>query len=100
MDQTAARALQKSVTQVVIGAVAVGALNLFLFRAAYRRGVSNPSVSFRHRLAISLGRFRSLAIVSLLATVCLDFFFTVPLFSLRLANCLTLSRCWFSLSRC
>lgn len=74
------------VKRVVIGGVAVVVLTLVCYRAR----IDFPSVIPLYTLLVVLqsltGDFKSSAIISVLSAGCMDFFFTEPLFSWRIAH--------------
>jgi two-component system sensor histidine kinase KdpD len=86
MEQGHARALMKSARHALFGAFAVALLTFFCFRVHLDLASAIPLYLLVVVLQSLTGDFRSSAIVAVLSTGCLDFFFTEPLFSLRMAN--------------
>jgi two-component system sensor histidine kinase KdpD len=86
MDHVQVRALRKSAKHVVVGSVAVTLLTLLSYRFHLDLASAIPLYLLLVVLQSLTGDFRSSAVVSALATGCLDFFFTEPFFSLRVTN--------------
>ena len=86
MEQVQVRTLKKSAQHVVAGSVAVALLTLVCYRARIDLASAIPLYLLLVVFKSLTGDFRSSAIISVLSTACLDFFFTAPLFSLRMDN--------------
>lgn len=78
--------LRQSIRQVAIGSVAVAVLTLVCFRSHLDLASTIPLYLLLVVVHSLAGDFRSSAIISALAAGCMDFFFTQPLFSLRMTN--------------
>ena len=86
MEQVQVRTLKKSAQHVVAGSVAVALLTLGCYRARIDLASAIPLYLLLVVFKSLTGDFRSSAIISVISTACLDFFFTAPLFSLRMDN--------------
>ncbi len=80
------RTLKQSAKHLIVGSIAVMLLTLTGFKVHIDLASAIPLYLLVVVLQSLTGDFRSTAIISILATGCLDFFFTEPLFSLRAAN--------------
>jgi two-component system sensor histidine kinase KdpD len=78
--------VKQSARQVAIGSVAVAALTVVCFRIHLDFASTIPLYLLLVVVHSLAGDFRSSAIISTLAAGCMDFFFTQPLFSLRMAD--------------
>jgi two-component system sensor histidine kinase KdpD len=80
------RTLRKTATHVAAGGVAVALLTLLSYRAKLDFASAIPLYLLLVVVQSLTGDFLSSAIIAVLSAGCLDFFFTPPLFSLRMAN--------------
>ncbi len=75
-----------SILRSVVGCLVIGLITL----VCYRLQLNLTITSFVYLVVVVLqslvGNFASSAVVSLVAVLCLDFFFTTPLFSLEVTN--------------
>ena len=76
----------KSARSVVFGSSAVALLTFFCFQVHFDFASAIPLYLLLVVLQSLTGDFRSSAVVAALSAACLDFFFTEPLFSLRMTN--------------
>jgi two-component system sensor histidine kinase KdpD len=80
------RTLRKSVQHLLTGGVAVAILTAFCYQAHFDFAAAIPLYLLLVVLQSLTGDFPSSAMISTLAAGCLDFFFTEPLFSVRVTN--------------
>src|ERR1700731_1327574 len=80
------RTLRKSVKRVAYGSVGVALLTLVCYRTHFDFASAIPLYMLVVVLQSLTGDFWSSAVISVLAAGCLDFFFTEPLFSWRIAH--------------
>jgi two-component system sensor histidine kinase KdpD len=78
--------LKESVKRVGVGAIAVALLTFVCYRAHIDFASAIPLYMLLVVVQSLTGDFRSSAIIATLSAACLDFFFTRPLFSRRMAN--------------
>lgn len=77
---------KSSVKRVGVGGIATALLTLVCYRTHIDLASAIPLYMLLVVLQSLTGDFRSSAIISVLSAGCLDFFFTQPLFSLRVTN--------------
>lgn len=77
---------RQSAKNVAIGGLAVAALTAIAFRSSIDFASTIPLYLLLVVIQSLTGDFRSSAAIAVLSAGCMDFFFTQPLFSLRMAN--------------
>src|SRR5450755_201029 len=76
----------QSAKHVAVGCIAVALLTFFCYRVHLDFASTIPLYLLLVVLQSLTGDFRSSAIISALCAGCMDFFFTQPVFSLRMTN--------------